>query len=107
IEDVPEQMRAVIDGLQALRGVAKVSAVTIVAELGQISRFTRPAQLMGYSGMVSREHSSGDKIHRGAITKTGNAHLRRIGVEAAWGRRRGPAGTGQQSGRRFADVRKE
>jgi len=49
-----------------------------------LSRFPRPKQLMGYTGAVSREHSSGDRIRRGAITKTGNAHLRRILVEAAW-----------------------
>jgi transposase len=87
----PEAMREVIAALQALRGVAKVSAVTIVAELGQISRFERAVQLMGYGGMVSREHSSGEKVRRGAITKTGNAHLRRIVVEAAWSYRHQPA----------------
>jgi len=65
--------------------------VTIAAELGQISRFHRASQLMGYGGMVSREHSSGDRVRRGAITKTGNAHLRRIVVEAAWSYRHRPA----------------
>src|SRR5438046_6451591 len=54
-------MRAVIEGLQALRGIAQVSAVTIVAELGQISRFARARQLMGYSGAVSSEDSSGER----------------------------------------------
>lgn len=87
----PEALREVIAALQALRGVAKVSAVTIVAELGQISRFERAAQLMGYGGLVSREHSSGERVRRGAITKTGNAHLRRIVVEAAWSYRHRPA----------------
>jgi transposase len=77
-------MRAVIDGLQSLRGVAKVSAVTLVAELGQLSRFDHPRQLMGYAGIASRQHSSGERIRRGAISKTGNAHLRRIVVEVAW-----------------------
>jgi hypothetical protein len=48
-----------------LRGVAQISAVTIVAELGQISRFAHARQLMGYSGAVSREHSSGERIRRG------------------------------------------
>ena len=80
----PERMRAVIDALQALRGIAKVSAVTIVAEVGELSRFARPRQLMGYSGAVSSEHSSGARIRRGAITKAGNSHLRRIVGEAAW-----------------------
>ena len=49
---------------------------------------------MGYTGIVSREHSSGDRVRRGAITKTGNAHLRRILVEAAWAYRHRPAVTG-------------
>jgi transposase len=87
----PEGMQEVIAALQALRGIAKVSAVTIVAELGQLSRFDRATQLMGYGGMVSREHSSGEKVRRGAITKTGNAHLRRIVIEAAWSYRHRPA----------------
>jgi transposase len=84
IEEAPTAMRAVIAGLQALRGIAKISAVTVVSELGRLSRFARPRQLMGYSGAVSSEHSTGKQVHRGAITKTGNAHLRRIVVEAAW-----------------------
>jgi transposase len=91
VKSVPPQMRAVIEGLQALRGIAKVSAVTIVAELGQISRFARARQLMGYSGAVSSEDSSGERVRRGAITKTGNAHLRRIVMEAAWSYRYRPA----------------
>ena len=65
--------------------------VTLVAELGQLSRFDHPRQLMGYAGIVSREHSSGERIRRGAISKTGNAHLRRIVVEAAWSYRYRPA----------------
>lgn len=91
ISVAPEAMRDEIAALQALRGIAKISAATIVTELGQISRFERAAQLMGYSGMVSREHSSGEKLRRGAITKTGNAHLRRIVIEAAWAYRHRPA----------------
>ncbi len=91
IEAAPEGIRAVIDALQALRGIAKVSSVTIVAEVGQLSRFSRPRQLMGYSGAVSSEDSSGGRTRRGAITKTGNAHLRRIVVEAAWAYRHRPA----------------
>lgn len=91
VEMAPEPMRAVVVALQALRGIAKVAAVTIVAEVGQLSRFARPRQLMGYSGAVSSEHSSGARIRRGAITKTGNSHLRRIVVEAAWSYRYRPA----------------
>jgi transposase len=91
IATAPGAMRAVIAALQASGGIAQVSAVTIVAELGQLSRFARPTQLMGYSGLVAREHSSGATVRRGAITKTGNAHLRRIVVEAAWAYRHRPA----------------
>jgi transposase len=91
IETMPERMRAVVQALQALRGIAKISAVTVVAELGKISRFGNPRQLMGYSGAVSSEYSSGEKTHRGRITKTGNAHLRRIVIEAAWAYRHRPA----------------
>ena len=68
VEAAPASMRAVIDALQALRGIAKVSAVTIVAEVGRLSRFARPRQLMGYSGAVSSESSTGKRIRRGAIT---------------------------------------
>jgi transposase len=74
----------VIEALQSLRGVARTTAATIVSELGSLSRFERPQQLMGYSGLVPREHSSGNRAQRGGITKTGNGHLRRVLVEAAW-----------------------
>jgi transposase len=84
IEKAPAEMRAVIEALQALRGVAKITAVSIVAEVGKLSRFEKPRQLMGYSGLVSSEFSSGNRIQRGGITKTGNAHLRRVIMEAAW-----------------------
>ncbi|MDM7994767.1 MAG: IS110 family transposase [Acidobacteriota bacterium] len=90
IETMPEKMREVVDALQSLRGIAKISAVTIVAELGEVSRFETPRQLMGYSGAVSSEYSSGESTYRGGITKTGNAHLRRIAVEAAWAYRYRP-----------------
>ena len=85
-------MRAVIEALQALRGVALVSAVTTVAEVGDLSRFARAPQLMGYSGMGPREDSSGPRTRRGSITKTGNAHLRRFVVEAVWPRQRPAVG---------------
>jgi transposase len=91
VEQVPQRMRQVISALQSLRGVAQVSAVTLVAELGKISRFAHPRQLMGYSGVVSCEHSSGKRVRRGAISKAGNAHVRRIVVEAAWAYRHRPA----------------
>jgi transposase len=87
----PSQMREVIHALQAMRGIAQISAVTIVSELGQISRFAGARQLMGYSGAVASEDSSGKRVQRGAITKTGNAHLRRVVIEAAWAYRHRPA----------------
>lgn len=90
IEGAPARMRAVVRALQALRGVGKVTAVTIVAEVGQLSRFARARQLMGYSGAVASEHSSGERTKRGGITKTGNSHLRRVLVEAAWCQRHPP-----------------
>lgn len=91
VQTAPARMRAVIAALQALRGIAAVSAVTIVTEVGALSRFATPRQLMGYSGAVAREYSSGARTRRGGITKTGNAHLRRIVIEAAWAYRHRPA----------------
>ena len=90
VESAPATMREVVEALQSLRGIAKVSAVTIVAEVGQLSRFETARQPMGYSGTVASEYSSGKKTLRGGTTKTGNAHLRRIVVEAAWSQRHGP-----------------
>jgi len=81
----PQAMQELIRGLQALRGVAHISAVTIAAELGNISsRFETARKLMGYSGAFPSEDSSGNRIRKGGITKAGNAHLRRIVMESAW-----------------------
>lgn len=91
IATLPTKMRTVIEALQSLRGIAQISAVSIMAEVGQLSRFAHPRQLMGYSGAVCREHTSGARIRRGPISKAGNAHLRRIMVEAAWAYRHRPA----------------
>ena len=91
IQLAPAPMQEVIRGLQALRGVAHISAVTIAVELGNItSRFERARDLMGYSGAFPDENSSGKRIRRGGITKSGNAHLRRIVVESAWSYRHLP-----------------
>ncbi len=73
-----------IEALQALRGVAQTTAATIVSEVGTLSRFANPRQLRGYSGLVASEHSSGGRVQRGPITKSGNAHLCRVLVESAW-----------------------
>lgn len=73
-----------VAALQALRGIDVVSAIGLVAEIGDINRFEHPRQLMGYLGLVPSEHSSGQRVARGSITKTGNAHARRLLTEAAW-----------------------
>jgi len=74
----------VVEGLMALRGCRLITAMTVVAELGDITRFDSPRQLMKYLGLVPSESSSGPKTRRGGITKTGNGHVRRVLVEAAW-----------------------
>ena len=100
------ELQEVVKDLQALRGIAQISAVTIAAELGNISRFEGARQLMGYSGAVPSEDSSGKRTRRGSITKTGNAHLRRIVVEAAWSYRLRP-GVGPGLRRRQEGVSEE
>lgn len=77
-------LRPVVEGLMALRGVSLITAMTVLAELGDITRFDSPRQLMAYLGLVPSEHSSGSSRRQGAITKTGNGHVRRVLVEAAW-----------------------
>ena len=84
VRQASPEIRAVIEALQALRGVAQTTAASIVSEVGCLSRFPAAPDLMGYSGLVSREHTTGNRVQRGGITKTGNAHLRRVVVEAAW-----------------------
>jgi len=69
---------------QVLRGIKTVTAMTIVAEGGDLRRYPTAPQFMGSTGLVPSEHSTGDHERRGKITKTGNAHLRRVLVEAAW-----------------------
>jgi len=90
VAKAPAKIRAVIEALQALRGVAQTTAATVVCELGSLSRFESPRQLMGYSGLAPREYSSGGRTQRGAITKSGNAHLRRVLVESVWAYRHRP-----------------
>ena len=77
-------MAPLVEALQAMRGVALITAVTIVAEIGDFSRFASPRQLMAYLGLVPGEHSSGSKIRRRGITKAGNTRVRRLLVESAW-----------------------
>lgn len=74
----------VVDALQALRGVRLITAVTVIAEMGDLRRFSHPRQLMAALGLAPSENSTGGKRHQGAITKTGNGHARKILVESAW-----------------------
>ena len=94
VREAPAELRVVIEALQGLRGVAQTTAATIVSELGSLTRFANPRQLMGYSGLVASEHSSGGRVQRGPITKSGNAHLRRVLVESAWSYHHRPNVTG-------------
>jgi hypothetical protein len=90
IESAPPEKRAMIEALQALRGVAKLTAVTIVTEVGTFQRFRKPTEFMGYTGLVPSEYSSGGREAKGRITRTGNAHLRHVLGEAAWHARHRP-----------------
>jgi transposase len=78
------RMRPLVQALMTLRGVDRLVAMTLVAELGELKRFAHPRELMGYLGLVPSEHTSGEKRRLGAITKTGNSHARRVLIEAAW-----------------------
>ena len=74
----------VVAALQTMRGMALVNAATLIAELGDLSRFANPRQLMAYLGLVPCEHSSGASVRRGGLTKAGNSAARRLLIEAAW-----------------------
>jgi transposase len=78
------RLAPVVEALQALRGVQFIVAVTIVAELGDLTRFDTPRPLMNYLGLTPSEYSSGERRRQGGITKTGNMHARRALVEGAW-----------------------
>ena len=77
-------LRPMVEALIALRGVDVVTAMTVLAELGDLTRFDSPRELMSFLGLVPSEHSSGPRRRQGAITKTGNGHVRRVLVESAW-----------------------
>jgi len=77
-------MAPTVKALQSLRGVSLITAAITVGELGDIARFRHPKELMAYLGLVPSEHSSGESIKRGHITKTGNSHARRVLVGIAW-----------------------
>ena len=80
----PGACSPVVEALQALRGVQFTVAVTMVAELGDLTRFDNPRQLMNYLGLTPSEYSSGERRQQGGMTKTGNTHARRALVEGAW-----------------------
>jgi transposase len=93
VDDLTEQLgqalpswslAPVVDALVALRGVDTLAATVLLAELGDISRFDSPKQLMAYLGLVPSEHTSGGRRRQGGITLTGNGHARRMLVECAW-----------------------
>lgn len=77
-------LRPVVEALMALRGLKLIVAMTTLAELGDLTRFDSPRELMAYLGLVPSEHSSGGSRRQGGITRTGNGHVRRVLVEAAW-----------------------
>ena len=78
------RLAPLVEALQALRGVALVVAATLVAEIGDLGRFETPKQLMSWLGLVPSEQSSGARVRRGAITKTGNGQARTMLIEASW-----------------------
>ena len=100
VEEAVGRLRTIEDDLRALlalepladgfRGIDDLTALTIAAELGDARRFATAPSVMAFVGLIPSEHSSGTKQARGAITKTGNAHLRRVLVEAAWHYRHHP-----------------
>lgn len=90
VQEAPAHLKAIVDALQSLRGVAKLTAITLATEFGTFERFERASEVMSYTGLVPSERSSGARSRRGAITKTGNTHLRRVLVESAWHYRRRP-----------------
>jgi len=77
-------LEPLVDGLMAMRGINLVTAMGVVAELGDLSRFSKATQLMAYLGLVPSEHTSGNSRHQGGITKTGNTHVRRLLIESGW-----------------------
>ena len=88
---VPDwSLAKVVPALMALRGIDLISSAGLLAELGDLSRFQTAPQVMGYLGMGCSEHSTGDTIKRGPISKSGNRRARRILVECAWSYRYPP-----------------
>ena len=74
----------VVEAIQAMRGFGFIAAVSFVSEVGDLSRFAKPSQVMGYLGLTPSEDSTGDSVKRGPITKAGNSRARRTLIESAW-----------------------
>jgi hypothetical protein len=99
----PWRWSPMVEALPALRGVPFTAAVTLLAEVGDLLRFATPRQLMSYLGLVPSEHSRGERRRQGSITKTGNAHARRVLLEGA-GASRSPATVSRPLQRRLEHV---
>ncbi len=82
--------RELVGKLRCLRGIDTLTALALVAELGDFGRFRTAEELMAFVGLVPSEHSSGERRRQGSITKVGNSHVRRLLIEAAWHARRRP-----------------
>jgi transposase len=91
--------RELVARLRCLRGIDTLTALALVAEIGDFGRFKSAEELMAFVGLVPSEHSSGEHRRQGSITKVGNSHVRRLLVEAAWHARRRPK-VGYELGRR-------
>jgi transposase len=88
---VPDwSLAPLVTALMALRGVDFIAATTLLAEIGDLSRFRTPRELMAWLGLVPSEHSTGERVRRGAITKTGNRRARRMLIQCAWSYRHPP-----------------
>jgi transposase len=92
---VTEPLAGNVARLRAFRGIDTLTAVTIATETGDFRRFPSASSFMAFTGLVPSEHSSGTSIKRGSITKTGNQHIRRVLVEAAWAYQYAPAVRGK------------
>jgi transposase len=83
--------RELIGRLRCMRGIDTLTAIGLIAEAGDFTRFRTAEQFMSFVGLIPSEHSSGESRRQGAITKAGSAHARRLLVESAWSNRRRPA----------------
>lgn len=81
---LPDCLNDLVTQLQALKGVALIVAATVIAEIGDFSRFENPRKIMAYLGLIPGEHSSGNCTRPAGITKVGNKEVRRVLYEAAW-----------------------